>query len=109
MQATVVSKMLEQVGLTVELQMLDAATYNAKTNLSRLDQPPEQQPWDIALRSTVDVTGARLCGSTAFRARRWETIGSARRRNSASSTSRSHLPWMGTAAAVDPADGAAHP
>jgi peptide/nickel transport system substrate-binding protein len=57
-QATVVSKMLEQVGLTVELQTLDAATYTAKTNLSRLDQPPEQQAWDIALRSTVDLTGA---------------------------------------------------
>jgi peptide/nickel transport system substrate-binding protein len=57
-QATVVSKMLEQVGLTVELQMLDAATYTAKTNLRYLDQPPEQQAWDIALRSTVDVTNA---------------------------------------------------
>jgi peptide/nickel transport system substrate-binding protein len=53
-QATVVSKMLEQVGLRVELQMLDAATYTAKTNLGRLDQPPEQQPWDIALRSFLD-------------------------------------------------------
>lgn len=58
MQATVVSRMLEQVGLSVELQMLDAATYTAKTNPGRLDQPPEQQPWDIALRSAVDVTGA---------------------------------------------------
>jgi peptide/nickel transport system substrate-binding protein len=57
-QGTVVSKMLEQVGLTIDLQLLDAATYTAKTNLGRLDQPPEQQPWDIALRSTVDVTGA---------------------------------------------------
>jgi len=57
-QATVVSKMLEQVGLMVELQMLDAATYTAKTNLGRLDQPPEQQSWDIALRSNVDTTGA---------------------------------------------------
>jgi ABC-type transport system substrate-binding protein len=57
-QATVVSKMLEQVGLTVELQMLDAATYTAKTNLGRLDRPPEQQPWDIALRSIVDLTSA---------------------------------------------------
>jgi peptide/nickel transport system substrate-binding protein len=54
-QATVVSKMLEQAGLTVELQMLDAATYSAKTNLGHLDQPPEQQRWDIALRSNVTV------------------------------------------------------
>ena len=61
-QATVVSKMLEQVGLTVELQMLDAATYTAKTNLGRLDQPPEQQAWDIALWSRVDTTGASAFG-----------------------------------------------
>jgi ABC-type transport system substrate-binding protein len=53
-QATVVSKMLEQVGLTVELQLLDAATYTAKTNLGRLEQPPEQQRWDIALWSRLD-------------------------------------------------------
>jgi peptide/nickel transport system substrate-binding protein len=57
-QATVISKMLEQVALTVQLQMLDAATYSAKTTLGHLDQPPEQQPWDIALRSSVDVTSA---------------------------------------------------
>jgi peptide/nickel transport system substrate-binding protein len=53
-QATVVSKMLEQVGLTMELQMLDAATYTAKTNLGRLEQPPEHRSWDIALRSFLD-------------------------------------------------------
>jgi peptide/nickel transport system substrate-binding protein len=53
-QATVVSKMLGQVGLTVELQLLDVATYTAKTNLGRLEQPPEQQRWDIALRSYLD-------------------------------------------------------
>ncbi len=48
-QATVVSKMLEQVGLRVELQILNAATYNRKTDLIHLDQPAEHQPWDIAL------------------------------------------------------------
>jgi ABC-type transport system substrate-binding protein len=48
-QATVVSKMLEQVGLTVQLQLLDPVTYNQKTMLDRLDQPREQQGWDIAL------------------------------------------------------------
>jgi peptide/nickel transport system substrate-binding protein len=54
-QATVVSKMLEQVGLKVNLQMLDAVAYNRKTFLSHLDQPAEQQPWDIALASWSDV------------------------------------------------------
>jgi len=54
-QATVVSKMLELAGFIVELQMLDAVTFNQKTDLSHLDQPPEQQPWDIALTSWPDM------------------------------------------------------
>jgi ABC-type transport system substrate-binding protein len=48
-QATVVSKMLEQVGLTVDLQMLDPLAYSQKVWLFELDQPAEQQAWDIAL------------------------------------------------------------
>jgi peptide/nickel transport system substrate-binding protein len=48
-QATVVSKMLEQGGFQVDLQVLDAATYSRLTVLSHLEQPPEQQTWDIAL------------------------------------------------------------
>jgi peptide/nickel transport system substrate-binding protein len=54
-QATVVSKMLEHVGFQVELQILDPAAFSRKTLLSRLDQPPEQQPWDIALASFLDI------------------------------------------------------
>lgn len=54
-QATVVSKMLEQAGFTVDLQVLDAVTFNQKTVLSHLDQPPEQQGWDIALTSWGDT------------------------------------------------------
>ena len=54
-QATVLSKMLEQVGLKVELQLLDAVTYNRKTLLSHLDQPAEQQKWDIAVTSWVEL------------------------------------------------------
>jgi len=53
-QATVMSKMLEQVGLQVELQVPDSEAYNRKTFLPRLDQPPEQQTWDIALSSQYD-------------------------------------------------------
>ena len=48
-QTTVVGKMLEQVGFTVERQMLDPTVYNRKTRLTDLDQPAEQQAWDIAL------------------------------------------------------------
>ena len=54
-QATVVSKMLEQVGLTVERQMLNPVVYNQKTRLPELDQPAEQQAWDIALTSWLDA------------------------------------------------------
>jgi peptide/nickel transport system substrate-binding protein len=54
-QATVVSKMLEQGGFRVDLQMLDPAAYNGKTRLSDLEQPAEQQAWDIALRSQADI------------------------------------------------------
>jgi peptide/nickel transport system substrate-binding protein len=48
-QATVVSKMLEQVGFTVALHMLNSAVYARKTVLTDLDQPAEEQSWDIAL------------------------------------------------------------
>jgi peptide/nickel transport system substrate-binding protein len=54
-QATVVSKMLEQAGFKVDLQVLDAVTFNQKTVLSHLDQPPERQSWDIALTSWGDT------------------------------------------------------
>ena len=54
-QATVVGKMLEQVGFTVERQILDPEVYNQKTRLDNLDQPAEQQGWDIALKSFYDL------------------------------------------------------
>jgi peptide/nickel transport system substrate-binding protein len=54
-QATVVGKMLEQAGFTVERQMLEPEVYNRKVRLSELDQPAEQQGWDIALTSWNDV------------------------------------------------------
>jgi peptide/nickel transport system substrate-binding protein len=54
-QATVVSKMLEQAGFQAELQILDAAAYHRQTFLSYLEQPPEHQAWDIALTTTGDT------------------------------------------------------
>jgi peptide/nickel transport system substrate-binding protein len=65
-QATVVSKMLEQVGLTVELQVLDAAAYHRKTFLSELDQPLDQQTWDIALISENDASNFPVFGLYSF-------------------------------------------
>ena len=54
-QATVIGKMLEQGGFKVAVQMLTAVAFNQKTDLSHLDQPAEQQAWDIALTSMGDV------------------------------------------------------
>ena len=54
-QATVIGKMLEQGGFKVALQMLAGVAFNQKTHLSHLDQPAEQQAWDIALTSLGDV------------------------------------------------------
>jgi len=53
-QATVVSKMLEQVGFQVTPQVLDPDAFNRRTGLSHLEQPPEQQGWDIALTARGD-------------------------------------------------------
>ena len=47
--------MLELAGFTVERQMLDPTIYNRKTRLTELDQPAEQQTWDIALTAWQDA------------------------------------------------------
>jgi peptide/nickel transport system substrate-binding protein len=52
-QATVVSKMLEHVGFTVDLQILRPTAYTRQTILSHLDQPSEKLTWDIALTSSL--------------------------------------------------------
>jgi peptide/nickel transport system substrate-binding protein len=54
-QATVVGKMLEQAGFTVERQLLESAVYIQKTRLPQLDQPAKHQAWDIALTSWRDA------------------------------------------------------
>ena len=54
-QATVVSKMLEQAGFKVALQLLDGNTFNRQTRLPDLDQPVEQKVWDIALWAAFDL------------------------------------------------------
>jgi len=53
-QATVVGKMLEQSGFKVTLEVLEAAVYSRQIDLSHLDRPAEQQPWDIALVQGAD-------------------------------------------------------
>jgi ABC-type transport system substrate-binding protein len=51
-QATVISKMLQQVGFRVDRQILDPVAYNQQTMMDRLDRPAEHQPWDLALASS---------------------------------------------------------
>jgi ABC-type transport system substrate-binding protein len=53
-QSTVVSKMLEQVGFQVRRELLPPDAYNRQTLWSQLEQPPEQQAWDIALYGAPD-------------------------------------------------------
>lgn len=54
-QATVIGKMLEQVGFTVDLQLLDQVAYNQQVVVSAPEQPSAPQTWDIALSSWHDV------------------------------------------------------
>ena len=54
-QATVVGKMLEQVGFEVDLRIFEAVTYIRATRLSDLEQPPETHTWDIALTNWSDL------------------------------------------------------
>jgi peptide/nickel transport system substrate-binding protein len=54
-QATVVAKMLEHAGLTVDLRLLDPVAFSKRTVLSDLEQPAAQSTWDIALTSWLDL------------------------------------------------------
>ena len=54
-QATVVGKMLEQVGFTVELQLLDQVVFNQQTQVSAPEPLLEHQGWDIAVTSWLDT------------------------------------------------------
>jgi ABC-type transport system substrate-binding protein len=51
----VIGKMLEQVGFTVERQILDPVVYNQQMDFRVLEQPAEQQRWDIVLTSWRDA------------------------------------------------------
>jgi ABC-type transport system substrate-binding protein len=54
-QATVVGKMLEQVGLTVKLQLLDQVAFYQQTLVSAPEPLPAHRGWDIALTSWLDT------------------------------------------------------
>ena len=95
-QATVVGKMLEQVGFTVERQMLEPAVYNWKTRLPDLDRPAEHQEWDIALTSWNDSTNFAVLRPITSSHSAVFMIGLSRSRSSSGSMRRSHPPWIGS-------------
>jgi len=53
-QATVVGKMLEQVGFTVDLQLLDQVAFHQQTQVSAPAHLPAHQGWDIAVIAWPD-------------------------------------------------------
>lgn len=54
-QATVVGKMLEQVGLTVDLRLLDQVAFDQQTHVSTPEALSAHQGWDIAVTSWLDA------------------------------------------------------
>jgi peptide/nickel transport system substrate-binding protein len=54
-QATVVGKMLEQVGFTVDLQLLDQVAFHQQTIVSASEPLPAPRGWDIAVTSWLDL------------------------------------------------------
>jgi peptide/nickel transport system substrate-binding protein len=57
LEAQIISKMLERVGLKVKLNVRTYAEYFRKIYIPLLDKPPEEQEWDISLRNWQDYYG----------------------------------------------------
>jgi peptide/nickel transport system substrate-binding protein len=57
LEAQIVSKMLERVGLRTELEVLPLPKAYKKIYIPYLDKPPEEQDWDILLFHQWDVYG----------------------------------------------------
>jgi ABC-type transport system substrate-binding protein len=57
LEAQIVSKMLERVGLKVKLEVLTPPKIIRKTYIPILDKPPEEQEWDLNFGCYVDYYG----------------------------------------------------
>jgi peptide/nickel transport system substrate-binding protein len=57
LEAQIIGKMLERVGLKANLQTLTHPEWFQKTHFQALDKPPEEQDWDITLWCLYDVLG----------------------------------------------------
>ena len=64
LEAQIMSRMLERIGLEVRLEVLPYPQFVRKIYMPVLDNPPEEQDWDIALWNTVDYFGNT--GTTFF-------------------------------------------
>jgi ABC-type transport system substrate-binding protein len=57
LEAQIISKMLERIGLTVEVEGVTVPGWIGKVYVPRLDRPPEQQDWDIVMFCKQDMYG----------------------------------------------------
>jgi peptide/nickel transport system substrate-binding protein len=57
LEAQIISKMLERVGLKVTLDVLTHPEFARKTYIPLLDKPPEEQEWDLTLGAICDFNG----------------------------------------------------
>jgi ABC-type transport system substrate-binding protein len=56
-EARIVSKMLERIGLRVTLDVITMPQWFGKTLIPLLDKPVDQQDWDISIHPFLDVWG----------------------------------------------------
>jgi len=88
--------------------MLDPTVYNRKTRLTDLDQPAEQQAWDIALTSWSDGANFPAIQPYHLFALDGPYDWSSRSRNSNDSMRSPTHRGSGATAGADPPDGTAH-
>jgi ABC-type transport system substrate-binding protein len=57
LEARIISKMLERVGLNVDFKILEWPEFVRSTYIPALDKPPEEQEWDIFITDCPDWLG----------------------------------------------------
>jgi peptide/nickel transport system substrate-binding protein len=57
LEAQIISKMLERIGLRVTLDVLPYTGFLRRTYMPLLNKPPEQQDWDLAILAWTDWLG----------------------------------------------------
>jgi peptide/nickel transport system substrate-binding protein len=57
LEAQIIRRVLERIGLKVTLDVLTYPEFNRKIYIPRLDKPPEEQDWDIGIHAVQDWYG----------------------------------------------------